>query len=187
VAKKSGGMAKRLDRWTHDIRRWNGTSFTLGQHSIEALSKAQKHFGLDLENDRDRRNLLYILADIVFGVGKRGRPRYSKKWDYYRLLRLAEDRIEVERVLPKLSDRKAATEIKKRHPDRYKDTSAEMMRQMLREARSAHWWHGEEAAQAAIDAAREEWEAELEHMGYANEREYWEDVHSGDDDGHPVE
>jgi hypothetical protein len=94
-------------------------------------------------------------------------------------LQLAEDHIEVKKDSPKLSNSKAAGEIKKRNPGRYKDTSAEMMRQMLREARSAHWWRGEEALEASIEADREKWEAELEEMGYANEQEYWEDVESG--------
>jgi hypothetical protein len=89
------------------------------------------------------------------------------------LLRLAEDRIEVEQEWPKkLSDRKAATEIKKRHPERYKDTSSEMMRQMLREARLYHWWRNEEALQAADDHARDEWEA----RGDSEEEDWDEDL-----------
>lgn len=100
MAKKGGGMVKRLDQWTNDIRRWNGTSFTLQQRSIEALSRAEKHLGFDLRNDQDQLRLLHVLADIVFGVGKRGRPRYRKKWDFDRLVQLAEDRIEVKRELP---------------------------------------------------------------------------------------
>jgi len=101
-------------------------------------------------------------------------------------VRLAADRVEVKRKFPKLSDKKAAAEIKKRHPGRYKDTSAEMMRQMLPEARRAHWWSDEEADQAVADAAQDQWEAKLTEMGYTDQRAYWEDVHSGDDDG-PVE
>jgi len=177
------GAAKRLERWTNDVRRWNGTSFTIRQRSIEALSRAEKHFGLDSKHDQDRLRLLYILADIVFGVGRPGRPRDSKKWASDRLVQLHEDHIEVKKDLPKLSNGKAAAEIKKRYPDRYKDTSAEMMRQMLREARLAHGWSDEEAVQAAYDLVRDQWEVELKETDYDDERTYWEDVYSGDDEG----
>jgi hypothetical protein len=180
------GAAKRLERWTNDVRTWNGTRFIVRQSTSEALSSAEKHFGLDSNDDQDRLRLLYILADIVFGVGRRGRPRDSKKWASDRLVQLHEDHIEVKKDLPKLSNSKAAAEIKKRYPDRYKDTSAEMMRQMLREARSAHWRSDEEAVQAAYELVRGQWEVGLEEMGYDDERAYWVDVHSGDDDG-PVE
>jgi hypothetical protein len=128
------GVAKRLERWTNDVRRWNGTTFTLQQRSIEALSRAEKHFGLDRKNEHDRLHLLYILADIVFGVGRRGRPPASKKWKSNKLWQLAKDHIAVKKDLPKLSNTKAAEQIKKRYPDRYKHTSAEMVRQMLPEA-----------------------------------------------------
>jgi hypothetical protein len=170
MANKGGGRT-RLKRWTTDVRRWN-RDFQVGQSAIDALSRAAKQFGFDLRKEEDRRRLLFILADVVFG-GKRGRPQGSKKWVSSRLLRLAEDRIEVEQEWPKkLSDRKAATEIKKRHPERYKDTSSEMMRQMLREARLYHWWRNEEALQAADDHARDEWEA----RGDSEEEDWDEDL-----------
>lgn len=133
MANKSDGRTKRLERWTNDVRRWNGNQFHLGQRAIEALSRAEKEFDLDLRKDRDRLQLLHILADIVFGVEKRGRPRGKKKWDSWRLWQLAVDRGYFN--LWDLSDKKAVVEIKKRHPERYRDTSAEMMRQMLQEAR----------------------------------------------------
>jgi hypothetical protein len=80
--------------------------------------------------------LLHILADVLFG--KAGRPKGSKKWDSSKLLQLAQHHLEVKWHSPKLSDKRAMIEVKKRYPEHYRNTTEEMMRQMLRAARKQY-------------------------------------------------
>jgi hypothetical protein len=127
MASTSDTRLKRLKRWKADLLRWKG-DFHLEQRSIEALERAEKYFGLNKSNSI-RSYLVFILADVVFGTT--GRPRGSKKWSDSKLEQLARDHDEVKRDLPRLGAKKAMGEIKTRHPQRYRDTSAEMMRQML--------------------------------------------------------
>src|SRR4029453_13347281 len=56
------------------------------------LSKAADFFGLDLSKSEQRALLLDILADVIFGEQKKGRPPAKKaKWDRLRLIQLAVD------------------------------------------------------------------------------------------------
>src|SRR5262245_32409905 len=111
MAKKDDTVAKRLKQWKADVRKWKeaGTWETHQRH-ITALSKAREYFGLDVRQEEDR--LLYILADVVFGSGRPGRPQGSKKWSKIRLLQLANDRLEIKRDFSELKDSQAAPEIK---------------------------------------------------------------------------
>ena len=100
------------------------------------LCEAAKFFDLDLKNETERNALLGILAAVVFNRPRKGRPQQNKgKWDVLTLIQLAVDCNNVKTDTPGISDKKAAAEIKRRHPARYKHNSAEMMRQNLKLAR----------------------------------------------------
>jgi hypothetical protein len=100
------------------------------------LCEAAKFFDLDLKNETERSALLGILAGVVFNKPKKGRPQHNKgKWDVLTLIQLAVDCNNVKTDKHGISDKKAAAEIKRRHPARYKHNSAEMIRQNLRLAR----------------------------------------------------
>jgi hypothetical protein len=120
----------------HGLREYYPhTIRSLAKKNTPALLNAAKQFDLDLANPIERAVLLRVLADLLFGPRrKKGRPLHSKKWTGTRLSQLARDCEEVKKDRPKLSDAKAAIIIKKRHPERYEDTSSEMMRQRLPEA-----------------------------------------------------
>ena len=101
-----------------------------------ALARAEEFFGLHLEKPAEQALLLHILADAVFGVRKKGRPRTNKgKWDAVRLIQLAIDCNTIKEDTPGISDKRAVGEIKNRYRDRYKYATAEMMRQYLGSAR----------------------------------------------------
>jgi hypothetical protein len=132
MAKKSSTRAGRLDRWRIRLKA-SGLGTVNGLPRVtRALCSAAEFFGLadPTTNEATRRILLLVLADVVFG--QRGRPPGSKKWDSHRLWALLLHRIEVEEDLPGLGDVRAAAEIKKRHPQEYQHTSAEMIRQKTR-------------------------------------------------------
>jgi hypothetical protein len=100
------------------------------------LSKAADFFGLDLSKSEQRALLLDILADVIFGEQKKGRPPAKKaKWDRLRLIQLAVDCNKVKAETPGISDKKAASIIKHNFSNRYKHASAEMIRQYLADAR----------------------------------------------------
>jgi hypothetical protein len=101
-----------------------------------ALSEAAKYFDLQLGKPAEQSLLLHILADVVFGERKRGRPRTKKgKWDVLTLIQLAIDCNKIKEETPGISDKKAVGEIKRRYRERYKYATSEMMRQRLRPAR----------------------------------------------------
>lgn len=121
--------AKRLKQWQDDLRRsWPNLT------DDSALLRAAKYFGLDPIRDADL--LLRVLADVLFG--KAGRPKGSKKWDSSKLLQLAHHHLEVKWHSPKLSDKRAMVEVKRRYPEHYRHDTEEMMRQMLQAARNQH-------------------------------------------------
>ena len=77
----------------------------------QQLLKAGEFFGLDLSNQAHLDLLLVILADVVFGEQKKGRPPAKKrKWDRLKLIQLAVDCNKVKEDMPKISDAKAACE-----------------------------------------------------------------------------
>ena len=121
--------AKRLERWRGDLGRgWPNPN------DDSAVRRAAKFLGLEPGRDSDL--LLHILADVLFG--KAGRPKGSKKWDSSKLLQLAHHHLEVKWHSPKLSAMGAMIEVKKRYPEHYRNTTEEMMRQMLRAARNQY-------------------------------------------------
>ena len=126
-----------LSHRTYEAREYDPQKFNgFAKQNTLALTKAAQFFGLDLANPVETAILLRLLAYLLFGPKrKKGRPLHSKKWTGRRLFQLALDCEEIKKDRPKLSDAKAANIIKKQHPKRYEDTSSEMMRQRLPEAR----------------------------------------------------
>jgi hypothetical protein len=108
------------------------------QSNTRALLKPAQVFDIDLANPIETAVLLRILALLLFGPRrKKGRPLHIKKWTDARLFQLARDCEEVKKDHPKLSYARAAVAIKRRYPERYGDTSSEMMRQRLPKALSS--------------------------------------------------
>ena len=92
------------------------------------LYEAAKFFDFDLKDETERSALLGILAAVVFNEPKKGRPKQHKgKWDVLTLIQLAVDSNNVRADTPGISNKKAAAEIKRRHPTRYKHNSEEMI------------------------------------------------------------
>jgi len=111
------------------------------------LSEAAEFFDLDLKNETERGALLGILAAVVFNKPQKGRPpQHKRKWDRLTLIQLAVDCNNVKADTPGISDKKAAAEIKKRSPARYKHNSAEMIRQHLKSAQT--WLENENRLRA---------------------------------------
>ncbi len=148
---RKGGRPKRRDRiadglayWRNAVNEWKSESryekyfahmCAMMAMPSPPLSEAAKFFDLDLNNETQRRALLGILAIIVFSKPKIGRPPANKgKWDVLTLIQLAVDCNNVKAEAPGISDAKAAAEIKKRYPARYKHDNPEMIRQKLRRA-----------------------------------------------------
>jgi hypothetical protein len=102
---------------------------------IKVLSKAEEFFGLDATRPIDAALLLRILADAVFSTETRGRPPGSQKWNRERLYWLGLHRSMVEHGQPGIKDAAAAAKIMARYKQQYKDTTREMIRQRLPQAR----------------------------------------------------
>jgi hypothetical protein len=102
------------------------------------LSEAFGYFGLNPTVSGHREILLILLATEIFrnrNVGRTKGSRGGRRWNEPRLLELAEHYGAVVRDHPKLSDVKAAREIRRRFKKVYRDTTDEVVRQRLPEAR----------------------------------------------------
>lgn len=55
----------------------------------QSLDLAAQAFGLDLSDNQQRERLLYFLAEMAFGKGRRGRKKDSKSWTGGKLIELA--------------------------------------------------------------------------------------------------
>jgi hypothetical protein len=152
VPKKRGGLSVQLAYWRNALNKSQFENFRA--HFCEmmampspALCEAAKFFNLDLKKETERSALLGILSIIIFDKPKKGRPRQHKgKWDVLTLIQLAVDCNNVKANTPGISDKRAAAEIKKRHPGRYKHDSAEMIRQNI--ARGRVWLENENRIRA---------------------------------------
>jgi hypothetical protein len=103
----------------------------------ESVAAAAKHFGVDPNDARQREKLLWLLADIVFGRGKKGRPRGSRTSWGHRLVTLGGLYREKKYENPKLTDAKIAMLIKQEHA-KFKNDDPDQIRQRLREAEEAY-------------------------------------------------
>ena len=131
---------KEIHYWSYRVdynREYDPEKFKIfAKQNTRALLKAARQFNIDLANPIETAVLLRILALLLFGPErKKGRPLNSKKWNRLRLTQLAIDCEKIKKDRPRLSDAKAAVVIKRRYPERYEDTSSEMMRQRLPQAR----------------------------------------------------
>jgi hypothetical protein len=152
MAPKKGNPVELRLRWYResldDIRRslpflrltpalFDGEDETRTLIGHPSLNRAAEFFGLDLSVEAQRALLLQILADVIFAESKKGRPPAKKaKWDRLTLIQLAVDCNKVKTETPGISDKKAASIIKRDFSSRYKHASAEMIRQYLADARS---------------------------------------------------
>ena len=140
VAARLEWYREALDQIRHYFRDLSLTANVFdGQETFtgkQQLLNALEFFSLDLSNQAHLDLLLVILADVVFGEQKKGRPPDKKrKWDTLKLIQLAVDCNKVKGDMPKISDAKAAQLIKDRYRSRYKHASGEMIRQYLYDAR----------------------------------------------------
>jgi hypothetical protein len=123
----------------------------------ESVAAAAKHFGLDPNDARQREKLLWLLADVAFGRGKKGRPKGSKTSWGSRFLTLGGIYAQKKYKNPNLSDAKIAKLIKSEH-DEFKNDDVEQIRQRLRAAHEGYQeWLFDMAGEYANDLP-EDWE-----------------------------
>jgi hypothetical protein len=129
----------------------------------ESLAEAARFFRLDLNDVRQREKLLYLLADIVFGRGKKGRPRGSKSsWNLIRLGDLGQIYEEMRRQRPNDSDAEIARRINREHEE-FRRSGADKIRQQLPAARLASLiWReiAEEKSRDRVAEPPDDWEPE---------------------------
>jgi len=134
------GERKRIEK------RLDKASRHFYQREPESVAVAAKRFGLDSKDARQREKLLWVLADVVFGRGKRGRPKGSKTSWGRRLFILGEIYQQKKNENPKPSDAKIAKLIKNEHAE-FKNDDAEQIRQRLRMAHQEfYFWCLDRAA-----------------------------------------
>jgi hypothetical protein len=141
-------------------KRLDKARYRFYQQEPESVAAAAKHFELDPNDARQREKLLWLLADVVFGRGKKGRPKGSStSWDSKRLCSLAAIYAEKKYENPKLSDAKIAKLIKDEHEE-FKNDDAQQIRQRLRWAEEVYHEWSEYADGEAYSWAREHGEVE---------------------------
>jgi hypothetical protein len=133
---------QRLAEWRTGLRYWRSTDRSMEAYRrfaverTDALSRACKYFELDPDNPKDAGVLLRVLAEVVFEVKESKRPKGTMKWGGGRLFQLfIHWAILVERGKRKLSDSRAAVEIRKRYPAEYAHIDAKSLRKRLPVAR----------------------------------------------------
>jgi hypothetical protein len=102
------------------------------QSAPESLAHAGRFFGLDPKKSRDREQLLFLMADAIFGPpAKKGRRRGSApSWPKRRLIHLGGTYNQEKHDNPKLSNAKIA-EIIIRNDREFKYDDPEQVRQRL--------------------------------------------------------
>jgi hypothetical protein len=145
-------------------KRLDKARYRFYRQEPESVAAAAKHFRLDPNDARQREKLLWLLADVVFGRGKKGRPKGSStSWGATRrgnrLVILGEIYDRKKRVNPKLSDTKIAKLIKEEH-ELFENDDVEQIRQRLRKAQKEYWlW-----CDCRDDASEpEDWEQEPDY------------------------
>ncbi|HEV2626788.1 MAG TPA: hypothetical protein VGV62_17060 [Xanthobacteraceae bacterium] len=109
--------------------------FGLGT-SGECHNQSPAFFNLDEKRPAQRKLLFFILADVLFGSGRIGRPKGRTKWAHANLLRLLRDYVEVTKGgSARISDVKAAIKIKESFREHYQHFQPETLRKRLLEAR----------------------------------------------------
>lgn len=117
------------------------------------MAAAAEYFKIKPDDPR----LLHLLADVVFGHGKKGRPRGTKTSWGSRLLTLGRIYDEKKNKNPKLSGAEIARLIKSEH-DEFKNDDDGQIRQRLRAAhKEYHFWCLDQAADYAAEPP-EGWE-----------------------------
>jgi hypothetical protein len=73
---------KRFERFRHWVLNASGEQLERYTNLIPpSLRRAAEFFYLDPQSEWHREILVRILAQLMFGQGKRGRPSKSVKWD----------------------------------------------------------------------------------------------------------
>jgi len=118
-------------------KRLDKARYGFYQQEPESVAIAAKRLGLDLNDARQREKLLWLLAEVVFGQGKKGRPWGSRTSWGHRLVSLGRIYDEKKYKNPKLSDAKIARLIKQEHKE-FKNDDPDQIRQRLRAAEVAY-------------------------------------------------
>jgi hypothetical protein len=109
-----------------------------------SLQSAAEAFGLDPQSEWHREILVRILAGLMFGKGKKGRPSKSVKWDWHRAADLGMHFDELKQEKPNIKYSQAAKIIKDRYPEEYADCTEMTLRQRMRSAHEHYEWWQEE-------------------------------------------
>ena len=132
-------MQERLDSWdpkvgVEDVERGWAQHYKSVGHS--GLANAAKFFGLDEHNPVHRAYLLHVLANLVFTVPAKGRPKGVKKWDDVKLRVLDGRATLLKEQMGRISDKKLA-EILTKNFEEYSHIGDAAIRQRLRAAQRA--------------------------------------------------
>jgi hypothetical protein len=151
MAKKRKISRKRME----DFRRWtlSASGEELGRYTNlipVSLQKAADAFGLDAGSEGHREVLVRILAQLMFGDGKRGRPRMTHKWFEQREYDLGAHFHELKRERPDIKLSEAARFILRRYPEEYADCKGKeraLARRIRDAVRFYEWCHEQDEAQ----------------------------------------
>ena len=128
-----------------------------------SLQKAAEAFHLSPDSEWHREILVRILSELMFGEGKKGRPRDTLKWHPEREYDLGGRFCELKQERPNIKYSQAAKVIMRRYPEEYVDCSETTLRQRLPAAYS-FWEECQEldARQSAEYAAERDREKTLQ-------------------------
>jgi hypothetical protein len=160
-------MAKKISQrriqqargWLHGISDEDVAVY--GRAMTPALKRAADAFGLDPLDPYHRGAILNALAQLVFGNGKRGRPKETYKWAGEREYNLGYHYYLLQPERPDIKFSQAARIIKKRWRGEYADCTEMTLRQRMRAAleffeKAQKDWAEQVAIMEAEDQAQRE-------------------------------
>jgi hypothetical protein len=156
MAKKRKISQKRVE----EFRRW---LLKASDQQVEryagvitpSLQRAAEAFHLDPQSDWHREILVNILAQLMFGDGKRGRPRNTLKWDWDRAYNLGDAVAAIRQEKPDIPYSQVAKIILHRYPKEYADCSEAALRRRVRDAHE-HYTMVQKAWEEDAEAARQQ-------------------------------
>ena len=145
MAKRRKISRKRIE----DIRQWllEASDERLERYTSvipKSLQMAAASFHLDPESERHREILVRVLAHLMFGRGKRGRPPMTLKWHPGREIDLGFHFSELKREKPNIKYSEAAKIIMQRYRKEYADCKVSALRQRMPAAYASFMWMEEQ-------------------------------------------
>ena len=156
MAKKRKISRKRVEGALHWVRAASDQQLERYTNLITpSLQEAADAFNLDPDSEWHREILVRVLAHLMFGQGKRGRPPMTLKWAPPREYDLGMHFNELKREKPNIKYSQAAKLIKHRYRKEYADCSETTLRQRMPGAHGYYEWCLEEMEDHAAEQRRE--------------------------------